>query len=645
MELELLIRKLNGEPGLTPLKIEKIKRRLAYQNNRVCANNVDLLRVYRKFVAQKKIAPNPRIERLLRIRAVRTLSGVAVISVLTKPYRCPGDCLFCPTEKNVPKSYSPNEPAVMRAILCKYDPYLQVQARLQALHRTGHDTSKCELIVIGATFLAYPKKYQAWFIKRCFDGFNDRNYSTLAASQKANERAAHRCIGLSVETRPDTIDKKSIAWLRLLGATRIELGVQHLDDSVLKFNRRGHTVKQTIEATRLLKDAGFKICYHLMPGLPKSTPAKDLAFFKKTFADQAFRPDLLKIYPCVVTKYSPLYRLWKSGRYHPITTKRLTDLLVKIKQTVPRYVRISRLIRDIPANEIMGGNKVTNLRQDVQRLMSEQKIKCRCIRCREARVQPAKLNNLKLFIEKYAASGGIEYFLTYENRDRSTLFAFLRLRLPAQAFLPELQDCVIIRELHTYGEVVPVGRQNKKAAQHLGLGRRLTAEAEKIAAQNGFPKMAVISGIGVRGYYRKLGYQRSGTYLTKKLPLNKPMLYASGPVIIKNDRVLLIRDKKDPFWKFPGGRVDRGENWTATAKRECREEIGRNFVLSGAPIILRIKQARQFVVLIHYLATPHPARLRLGPDIEQAKWFSLTKLPPQLAPNIKPVLHAFRKQN
>lgn len=623
--------------------MEKIKRRLAYQNNQACASNVDLLRVYRKLAGQKKIAPNHKLERLLRIRAVRTLSGVAVISVLTKPYRCPGDCLFCPTEKNVPKSYSPNEPAVMRAILCQYDPYRQVTARLQSLNRTGHDTSKCELIVIGATFLAYPKKYQTWFIKRCFDGFNGRHYSTLAAAQKANEQAAHRCIGLSVETRPDTIDKKSIAWLRDLGATRIELGVQHLDNAVLKYNHRGHMVEQTIEATRLLKDTGFKICYHLMPGLPKSTPAKDLAFFKKTFADQDFRPDLLKIYPCVVTKYSPLYRLWKSGRYHPITTQRLTDLLIKIKQTVPRYVRISRLIRDIPAAEIMGGNKVTNLRQDVQRLMAEQNIKCRCIRCREARVQPAKLSNLKLFAQKYAASAGMEYFLTYESRDRSTLFAFLRLRLPSQTFLPELQESALIRELHTYGEVVPVGRKNKKATQHLGLGRRLMAEAEKIAAHNGFPKMAVISGIGVRGYYRKNDYHLAGTYLVKKLPLNKPILCVSGPVIIRNHKVLLIRDKKDVLWKFPGGRVKRGEAWTATAMRECREEIGLQVRLSENPIILRIKQPKRSITLVHYRAIIQSGKLHLGPDIVAARWFDIAKLPPRLAPNIKPILHAFQR--
>ncbi len=517
MELERIIRKLNSEPRLDRSRLEKIKRQLAGQYHRPCATNIDLLRAYRTLVVRDQISPNQLLERLLRIRAVRTLSGVAVISVLTKPYRCPGDCLFCPTEKNVPKSYSPNEPAVMRAILCRYDPYRQVQARLQSLSRTGHDTSKCELIIIGATFLAYPQKYQTWFIKRCFDGFNGHNYNTLARSQKANEKTKHHCIGLSVETRPDTINEKSVARLRELGATRIELGVQHLDNKVLKYNRRGHTVEQTIAATRLLKDAGFKICYHLMPGLPKSTPAKDLDFFKKTFSDQNFRPDLLKIYPCAVTKSSPLYRLWRSGRYRPMTTKRLTELLVKIKRTIPLYVRISRLIRDIPANEIMSGNKVTNLRQEVQRLMATRNISCRCIRCREARVQPAKLGDLKLFIEKYSASDGTEHFLTYESRDRSILFAFLRLRLPAQTYLPELANSALIRELHTYGEVVPVGRPGKKATQHLGLGRKLMAEAEKIAARQGYLKMAVISGIGVRAYYRKTGYKLQGTYMIKKL--------------------------------------------------------------------------------------------------------------------------------
>ena len=517
MELASLIKQLVSDKGLTTARLEKTKRRLAYQNNQVCPTNVALLKAYRDVLKDHEIKPNPRLERLLRTRAVRTLSGVAVISVLTKPYRCPGDCLFCPTEKNVPKSYSPNEPAVMRAILCQYDPSRQVQARLQSLARTGHDTSKCELIVIGATFLAYPKKYQAWFIKRCFDGFNGQNYSTLASSQKANETARHRCIGLSVETRPDTISLESVAWLRTLGATRIELGVQHLDDQVLEYNRRGHTVAQTAAATKLLKNSGFKICYHLMPGLPHSTPAKDIAFFQKTFSDSRFRPDLLKIYPCVVTKFSPLYRLWKNGHYRPLNTQRLLNLLIKLKRIVPRYVRISRLIRDIPANEICGGNKVTNLRQEIQRLMARKNIKCRCLRCREARQQPAHLGQVKLFIEQYLSAGGREYFLSYESRDRQTLFAFLRLRLPGETFLKELKNCALIRELHTYGEVVPVGARKKKSSQHLGLGRQLMAAAEKIAAQQKFAKMAVISGIGVRGYYRKLGYRRQGTYLIKKL--------------------------------------------------------------------------------------------------------------------------------
>lgn len=638
--MESLIKQLLRDKDLTTNRLEKTKRRWACQNKQDCANNVDLLKTYRDLLTRHQIKPDLRLEKLLRIRAVRTLSGVAVISVLTKPYRCPGDCLFCPTEKNVPKSYSPNEPAVMRAILCQYDPYRQVQVRLQALNRTGHDTSKCELIVIGATFLAYPKKYQAWFIKRCFDGFNGRNYNTISAAQKANERAQHRCIGLSIETRPDTINPQSIAWLRALGATRVELGVQHLEDRVLQYNHRGHTVAQTEAATKLLKNSGFKICYHLMPGLPGSTPARDVAFFKKTFADPAFRPDLLKIYPCVVTKFSPLFQLWKNKKYHPLTTRRLLHLLIVLKQIVPRYVRISRLIRDIPATEIYGGNKVTNLRQEIQKQMSRRQIKCRCIRCHEARVRPAKQGQVKLFCEKYSASGGEEYFLTYESKDRQTLFAFVRLRLPRQTFLPELVDSAIVRELHTYGEVVPVGARNKQATQHLGLGRKLMVAAEKIAGQNGFGKITVISGIGVRGYYRKLGYRLSGSYMTKRLSLDKPRLYVAGPVILKNNRVLLIRDKKDSFWKFPGGRAKRHETWSETTRRECREEIGIKISLAHQPIILRIEQPKRFIILIHYQAIPLETKLKLGPDIIQAQWFDFHHLPANLAPNIKSVLHA-----
>ncbi|MFC1721815.1 elongator complex protein 3 [Patescibacteria group bacterium] len=517
MILEDIINQLNKSKAPDNRLLGKLSRQYAKSSSQPCASKMDLLKVYRRLIDSKKLRPNPSIEKLLRTRAIRTLSGVAIISVLMKPHPCPGDCLFCPTEMDVPKSYSPNEPAVMRAILCKFDPYKQVRMRLRALNLTGHDTSKCELIIIGATFSAYPKPYQRRFIKRCFDAFNHHNYSTLTASQKANTKAKHRCIGMSVETRPDTIDEAEVKRLRELGITRIELGIQHLDDKILNKNHRDHSVAATIKATKLLKDAGLKINYHMMPGLYGSTDKKDLMMFKELFSNPDFQPDMLKIYPCTVVKNSKLYKLWKQKKYRPLSAQRLAKLLVQIKTTIPRYVRITRLIRDIPSSEIVGGSKVTNLRQVVQRKMRSAGQKCRCIRCREAREQPAKASDVKLFVQKYQASGGTEYFLSFENRKRETLFAFLRLRFPAQTFLPELKGATLIRELHTYGQVVPVGKTNKKAAQHLGLGRKLMQEAERIAQRAGYGKMAVISGIGVRDYYRKLGYRLHGTYMVKSI--------------------------------------------------------------------------------------------------------------------------------
>jgi elongator complex protein 3 len=520
MLLSDIIQQLYRLKSPTSRQLEKFKRSFAKASGKSCPTKIEILKTYRLLVSQKKLTPRPEIETLLRTRHIRTLSGVAIIAVLMKPYPCPGDCLFCPTDKSVPKSYSPQEPAVMRALLCQFDPYKQVQMRLRALALTGHDTSKCELIIIGATFSAYPKKYQRHFIKRCFDACNGSNYNTLAASQKANETARHRLVGISVETRPDTITPAEIRRLRSLGVTKVELGVQHTDDKVLLKNRRGHTVSQTITATRLLKDAGFKINYHIMPGLLGSGTKKDRVMFTELFTNPDFQPDMLKIYPCTVVANSDLYKLWKTRRYRPLSAARLTELLVQIKPRLPRYVRVTRLIRDIPSSEIRGGSKVTNLRQDVQRELKAQGKNCRCIRCREARYQPARLSDVKLFIEKYQASGGTEFFLSYEDTKRTTLFAFARLRFSSQTFLPELSGAALLRELHTYGQVVPIGKTGT-AAQHLGLGRRLMARAEKIAKRAGYRKIAVISGVGVRAYYRKLGYRRQQTYMIKNLAYAK----------------------------------------------------------------------------------------------------------------------------
>ncbi|MEI6288191.1 MAG: tRNA uridine(34) 5-carboxymethylaminomethyl modification radical SAM/GNAT enzyme Elp3 [bacterium] len=474
-----------------------------------------LLSAYHKLVKAGKIKPNAKIENILIKRKIRSQSGVAVISVLTKASPCPGNCLFCPTEKNMPKSYLSNEPAVMRAILAKFDPYKQVQIRLNALRANGHPTDKIELIVMGGTWSYLPVKYQNWFIKRCFDSLNGRTSKDLKTAQKKNETAKHRCIGLTLETRPDYINAKEILRMRELGCTRVELGIQHTDDKILKLNRRGHTANQSIEAIRLLKDAGFKINLHLMPNMYGSTPAKDLSMFKKIFTDGNYMPDMIKIYPCVVNQHADLYKLYKQGKHKAYSDKQLLELIIKIKKITPPWVRITRLIRDIPEESIVAGNKITNLRQLIANQAKKDGWDCKCIRCREAGHQPIQTKKLKFHIIKYQANGGTEYFLSFESPDEKVLYAFLRLRISGNEFISELKGAGLIRELHTYGQLAELGSVGE--VQHLGLGKKLLIEAEKIAKQNGKKKIAVISGIGVREYYKKSGYMLDGSYMVKCL--------------------------------------------------------------------------------------------------------------------------------
>ena len=478
--------------------------------------NINLLQAYHKLIVANKTKKSPILEQLLKTRKIRTLSGIAAITVITKPYGCPGKCLYCPTEKDMPKSYLANEPACMRAVLTEFDPYRQVDARLKSLKMTGHVTEKIELIVLGGTWSAYPKNYQNWFIKRCFDACNDNMSKSLKSTQKRNETAKNRVIGLTLETRPDFITPKEIKHLRELGCTRVELGVQNIFDDVLQKNKRGHNTNAVIEATKLLKDAGFKITYHMMPNLPGSTPQKDEKMFRELFTNPGFQPDQLKIYPCAVLKTASLYKLWKQGKYKPYTEKQLIDLLVKIKEKIPPYVRIVRMIRDIPAQSIVAGNKVSNLREVIARKMKSENKKCRCIRCREIKNQELRIKNQELIRREYNASGGKEIFLSFEDTKNDKILAFLRLRLPNSWMLSEIKNCAIIRELHTYGQTLALSQETKNAQQHKSLGKRLMEEAEKITkTETEYKKIAVIAGIGVREYYKKLGYKPKGTYMVK----------------------------------------------------------------------------------------------------------------------------------
>lgn len=515
---EILIQKLlMKHRGATPEDLALIKRQTAKQHKISCPSNVELLKIYRRMIKNKKIKPSAEIENLLRTRPVRSLSGIVNISVLTKPYPCPGKCFYCPTEKGIPKSYVSGEPAVERAKKLKYNPYLQVKKRIEMLELEGHPTDKIELRIVGGTWSYYPKKYQSWFIKRCFDACNGRTpdvrptgrTSGVRPAQKLNETAKHRIVGLSIETRPDFINAEEIKWLRELGTTMVELGIQSIYDDVLKLNQRGHGVKEIIQATKLLKDAGFKVLYQMMPNLPGSTPKRDLEMFKKLFTDSRFQPDLLKIYPCALVKGAPLYKLWKTRKYKPYTEKQLINLVKAIKKIIPHYIRIQRIARDIPSYRIVAGPaKISNLRQLVSG-------NCKCIRCREVKGNYDPKEKLCLFRQDYEASQGKEIFLSFENQNRSKLYSLLRLRINSD-------NNAVIREIHTYGQLQPLlvrGRASNQSPQHRGLGKKLVIEAEKIARRelfNRVKKIAVISGVGVRGYWRKLGYKLKDTYMIKE---------------------------------------------------------------------------------------------------------------------------------
>ncbi len=535
------------ETAETPDGFLRVKKDICKKLKIQPPTNADIREAYENLITKKQFKRNLPFEKLLISKKMRTDSGVAVIAVLTKPYGCPGKCLYCPTEKNMPKSYLKNEPAVMRAIAAKFNPYIQVQKRIRALELNGHKTDKIELIIMGGTFSFFPKAYQKWFVTECFRGCNEyKNHSrrdainrvstaTLARQQTRNENAKRRIIGLTLETRPDFIDEKEILNFRNLGCTRVELGVQSILDDVLKLNKRGHNVSETIRATKLLKNAGFKINYHIMPGLYGSDLKKDYKMFQKLFSNQNFQPDMLKIYPTIVLKDSELYGVWKKGYYKALNDKQFEKFILRVKEKIiPPYVRIARLVRDVPAESIIAGPIISNLRQ-----LIAQKSKCRCIRCREVRGNYDIADSVILNRIDYNASGGKEIFLEYisapidTRRDtpvaclynagnKSKLFALLRLRIPfapvETRLIASLQNAAIIREVHTYGKMAEINKQDKKSPQHIGLGKKLILEAEKIAREEfGLKKMTVISGIGARNYYRKLGYRLKDGYMVKKI--------------------------------------------------------------------------------------------------------------------------------
>ncbi|MBT4349844.1 tRNA uridine(34) 5-carboxymethylaminomethyl modification radical SAM/GNAT enzyme Elp3 [bacterium] len=490
-----------------------------------------LISSYRQLLKDGVLVEDKKLTRLLIKRAIRTLSGVSVITVLSKPFACPGKCIYCPSEPDMPKSYLSNEPAAMRAKLNLFDPIRQMTMRIKALENNGHQVDKLEVLVLGGTWSAYPDDYQQEFIRDLFYAANtmeqkkERKKLSLIEEQKINEDTKYKIIGLTLETRPDFINEAEIKRMRNLACTRVQLGVQHTDNKILDLIQRGHTIEQSIKATRLLKEVGIKIDHHYMPDLPGSTPAKDLEMFKYVFNSPDLQPDQIKIYPCIVNEFAELNKWLEEGKYKPYSKTELLNLLLEVKKITPPYVRINRLIRDIPEESILAGNKITNLRQKLQQELKEAGGSCKCIRCREVRNEEVDINQIELVTREYKASQGTEWFLSFENDDQTKIYGFLRLRINdevAKNIFPELENASLVRELHVYGKMIPVTDSKDKdktifKTQHLGLGKRLMAEAEKLTLKQGLNKIAVISGIGVRNYYKKLGYKSEGTYVTKTL--------------------------------------------------------------------------------------------------------------------------------
>jgi len=445
----------------------------------------------------------------------KTLAGVTPIAVMCKPKKCKhGTCIYCPS-LNVPQSYTPKSPPVLRAERLKYDSYGQVVSRLNAFEAMNHPTSKIELIIMGGNFMEFPALYQNNFIKKCYDALNGKKSKSLEDAKKKNEKAKHRCVALCIETRPDTCSDLEIKRMLEFGCTRVELGVQCLDDKIYKKINRGHGVREVIDATKRLKNNGFKIGYHMMLGLPGSNPKDDYSMFKKLFSDENFKPDQLKIYPCQVIKGAVLEKWYKQGKYKPYSQKQIEKLLEKIMLIVPNYCRIMRIMREIPPDYLTAGIHRIDLRRDFESALksSSMKDKIKEIRFREIgfALRDGVDVDEKVFLKttRYGASGGDEYFLEIVNKD-NILFGLLRLRI--------FNGKAIIREIHVYGKTLNIGEKAGEIGQHSGFGKMLLMNAEKIVKKDGINELKIISGVGVREYYRKLRYRvdKYG-YMKKKL--------------------------------------------------------------------------------------------------------------------------------
>lgn len=472
---------------------------------------------------ERKLGAN--VLRLLIKKPRRTLSGVTPVAIMIKPEgSCKWCCIYCPKSGKGPKSYTGEEPAALRARGEQFDPAKQVNTRLRQYEAVGHPTDKCELIIMGGTFLAMDSQYKEWFVKSAYDAMNGKISKTLEQAKKLNEHANHRVIGLTIETRPDVCSEKEIDEMLRFGATRVELGVQHPNDGIYKLINRGHTVAEVIRATCLLKNAGFKVLYHIMPGLPGSNKEKDIEMVRELFSNPDFRPDMLKFYPALVIKGTELYNRAKVGEYIPYDTIQAVDVLSEFYRYIPKYVRVMRIQRDIPANLIEYGVKSSNLRELVEKAVKEKCIKMNEIRAREIGVKTREtgktgFSGFRMHILKYKSSGGIEIFLSFEDKKTNSIAGFVRLRFPDKSHRKEINaDAAVIRELRVFGQEAAIGEKGTSKVQHKGLGTLLLDEAERIAKSEFHKKnMIIISGVGVREYYYKKGYSPAGPYAGKGL--------------------------------------------------------------------------------------------------------------------------------
>ena len=503
----------------------------------------NLVTAYRHLIENGDWPDEPDLLARIRMKPGRSLSGVTTVTVLTQPYPCPGKCIFCPTDARMPKSYLPDEPGAARAFQNNFDPYDQVRSRLNSYLAVGHPIDKIELLILGGTWSSYRRDYQENFVKRCFDAMNEVDSASLEEAQARNETALHRNVGLVIETRPDEITPKELAWLRCLGVTKVQMGAQCLDDGVLEANKRGHTVADTQRACALLRAAGFKIVLHWMPNLLGATVDSDRADFARLWQEAGpdsglgLCPDEIKIYPTQLLRNAELYEYWKDGQYHPYSTGDLINLIADIKPTIPQYCRVNRVIRDIPSQHVVEGNRRTSLRQDVLAELSRRGQACHCIRCREVGGRIIDPDLLRLNDLVYQASCAREHFVSYVTPG-DLVAGYLRLSLPegpqpcdglapspgsklnpAQGWIdfPDLVGAALIREVHVFGQSLPVGAEQSGAAQHIGLGTALLQKAEELARVSGFRRMAVIAAIGTRRYYEARGFQRGELYMIKDI--------------------------------------------------------------------------------------------------------------------------------